>query len=105
MFESFCSFSISAITFDAWFSAFSLKRADLSGCACCTGWVASVLTVDAGVFVVILGLMDNTPTGKLIRSILLAFAEFERDMIVERTQEGRRLSGHYGGRPPKYKRE
>ena len=22
----------------------------------------------------------------------------ERDMIVERTQEGRRLSGHYGGR-------
>ena len=105
MFGSFCSFSISAITFDAWFSAFSLKRADLSGCGCCTGWVASVLTVGAGVFVVILGLMDNTPTGKLIRSILLAFAEFERDMIVERTQEGRRLSGHYGGRPPKYKRE
>ena len=29
----------------------------------------------------------------------------ERDMIVERTQEGRRLSGHYGGRPRKYKRE
>ena len=29
----------------------------------------------------------------------------ERDMIVERTQEGRRLSGHYGGRPRKCKRE
>ena len=41
------------------------------------------------VHVLNMGLMDNTPTGKLIRTILLAFAEFERDMIVERTQEGR----------------
>lgn len=47
--------------------------------------------------------MDNTPTGKLIRSILLAFTEFERDMIVERTHEGHRISGHYGERPRKYK--
>ena len=53
------------------------------------------------VHVLNMGLMDNTPTGKLIRTILLAFAEFERDMIVERTQEGRRISGHYGGRPLK----
>lgn len=57
------------------------------------------------VHVLNMGLMDNTPTGKLIRNILLAFAEFERDMIVERTQEGRRISGHYGGRPKKYKKE
>lgn len=54
------------------------------------------------VHVLNMGLMDNTPTGKLIRNILLAFAEFERDMIVERTQEGRKLSGNYGGRPHKY---
>ena len=33
-----------------------------------------------------MGLLDNTPTGKLIRNIMLAFAEFERDMIIERTQ-------------------
>ena len=57
------------------------------------------------VHVLNMGLMDNTPTGKLIRTILLAFAEFERDMIIERTQEGRRLSGNLGGRPRKYKRE
>lgn len=57
------------------------------------------------VHVLNMGLMDNTPTGKLIRNILLAFAEFERDMIVERTQEGRKISGNYGGRPNKYKRE
>ena len=57
------------------------------------------------VHVLNMGLMDNTPTGKLIRTILLAFAEFERDMIVERTQEGRKISGHYGGRPLKYGQE
>ena len=35
------------------------------------------------VHVLNMGLMDDTPTGKLIRTILLAFAEFERDMILE----------------------
>lgn len=49
-----------------------------------------------------LGVLDNTPSSKLIRNIFLAFAEFERDMIVERTQEGRRISGNLGGRPPKF---
>lgn len=39
--------------------------------------------LDKGVTVHILnmGILDNTPTGKLIRMIFLAFAEFERDMI------------------------
>ena len=37
-------------------------------------------------------IMDNTPTGRLIRTIMLAFAEFERDMIVERTQEGKAIA-------------
>ena len=68
-------------------------------------FIEDLLSHGISVHVLNMGLMDNTPTGKLIRSILLAFAEFERDMIVERTQEGRRLSGHYGGRPRKYKRE
>ena len=68
-------------------------------------FIEGLLSHGINVHVLNMGLMDNTPTGKLIRSILLAFAEFERDMIVERTQEGRRLSGHYGGRPRKYKRE
>ena len=44
------------------------------------------------VHVLNMGLMDNTPTGKLIRNIMLAFAEFERDMIVERTQEGKTIA-------------
>lgn len=67
--------------------------------------VDELLSHGIKVHVLNMGLMDNSPTGKLIRTILLAFAEFERDMIIERTQEGRRLSGNLGGRPAKYKRE
>lgn len=55
-----------------------------------------------------MGLMDNSPTGKLIRTVILAFAEFERDMIVERTQEGKSIAkqnpNFREGRPPKYTR-
>ena len=64
--------------------------------------------LDRGVVVHVLnmGLMDNTPTGKLIRNVMLAFAEFERDMIVERTGEGKAIakqrSDFREGRPKKY---
>lgn len=67
--------------------------------------------LDKGVVVHVLnmGLMDNTATGRLIRSIMLAFAEFERDMIVERTQEGKAIAkknpDFREGRPNVYGRE
>ena len=50
--------------------------------------------INKGVKVNILnmGIMDNTSTGKLVKNIFLAFAEFERDMIVERTQEGKTVA-------------
>lgn len=52
------------------------------------------------------GIMDNTPSSKLIRNIFFSFAEFERDMIVERTQEGKEMAkqkeGFTEGRPKKY---
>ena len=51
-----------------------------------------------------MGLIDNTPTGKLITHIMLAFAEYERDLIVERTQAGKEIArsknGFRDGRPP-----
>lgn len=49
--------------------------------------------IDKGIKVNILnvGIMDNTPTSKLIRNIFFSFAEFERDMIIERTQEGKAI--------------
>ena len=53
-----------------------------------------------------MGMMDGTPTGKLIRHIMFAFAEFERDMIVERTQSGKAAArtrpDFRDGRPKKY---
>lgn len=51
--------------------------------------IDSLLECGVRVNVLNMGVMDNTPNGKLIRTIFLAFAEFERDMIVERTTEGR----------------
>ncbi|BCO04505.1 hypothetical protein LLG32_25990 (plasmid) [Lactococcus cremoris] len=39
-----------------------------------------------------MGVIDNTATGKLIFTIFSAFAQFERDMIVSRTQEGKEYS-------------
>lgn len=36
-----------------------------------------------------LGLIDESPTGKLIFTIFSAFAQFERDLILTRTQEGK----------------
>lgn len=64
--------------------------------------------LDRGIVVHVLnmGLMDNIPTGKLIRNIMLTFAEFERDMIVERTQEGKAIAKQNPdfkeGRPKKF---
>lgn len=53
-----------------------------------------------------IGVMDNTPASKLIRNIFFSFAEFERDMIVERTQEGKAIArtkeGFKEGRPREY---
>lgn len=68
--------------------------------------IQSMLDRGITVHVLNMGLMDNTPSGRLIRNVMLAFAEFERDMIVERTQEGKAVAkqkeGYHEGRPPKY---
>lgn len=39
-----------------------------------------------------IGMLDNSTIGKLVRTILLAVAEMERDMIVDRTQEGKKYA-------------
>lgn len=64
--------------------------------------ITSLINRGVTVNILNIGILDNTPSSKLIRGIFLSFAEFERDMIVERTQEGRRISGNLGGRPRKY---
>ena len=53
-----------------------------------------------------MGLIENTLTGNLILTVMLAFAEYERGMIVERTQMGkaaaRQNPNFRDGRPKKY---
>lgn len=61
------------------------------------------------VHVLNMGLIDDSNVGHLIANILFSFAEFERDMIVERTQEGkaraRTKAGFHEGRPKKFSKE
>ncbi|MFC0561953.1 recombinase family protein [Halalkalibacter alkalisediminis] len=61
------------------------------------------------VHVLNMGLVEETPTGRLIFNIMSSFAEFERDMIVERTQEGKAIAKQREdfreGRPNKYTRK
>ena len=53
-----------------------------------------------------MGLIEDTPIGRLIVTQLLAFAEFERAMILERTTAGKRQAriekgeNYREGRPP-----
>lgn len=68
--------------------------------------------IDKGIKVNILniGVMDNTPANKLTRNIFFSFAEFERDMIIERTQEGKAQAKKNNpnfkeGRPKKYSKD
>ena len=53
-----------------------------------------------------MGIIDSSPTGKLIRNIMLSFAEFERDLIMQRTIEGkivaRQNPDFRDGRPKKF---
>lgn len=49
--------------------------------------------IDRGVTINILnlGVLNNGSMNTLLRNVLLAFAQFERDMIVERTSEGKAI--------------
>jgi DNA invertase Pin-like site-specific DNA recombinase len=68
--------------------------------------IKSLMDKGIAVRVMNMGTMDDTPNGRLIIHIMLAFAEFERDMIVERTQEGKAIAkqspDYREGRPKKY---
>lgn len=54
--------------------------------------VKDLLERGVNVHILNMGLIENTPTGRLILNVLLSFAEFERDMIVERTSEGKAIA-------------
>lgn len=54
--------------------------------------INELLDRGVSVHIINMGLIDNTPTGRLIVTVLLAFAEYERNMIVERTSTGKAVA-------------
>lgn len=67
--------------------------------------------IDKGITVNVLnlGILSNSSVSTLMRNVLLSFAQFERDMIVERTSEGKAIAKQKPdfreGRPPLYKKK
>lgn len=53
--------------------------------------IDELLQKGVSINIINMGKFDNSPSGKLMRTIFFAFAEFERDMIVLRTQEGKEI--------------
>jgi DNA invertase Pin-like site-specific DNA recombinase len=56
-----------------------------------------------GVRILNLGMDTQTPTGKLMLTVLGAIAQFEREMMLERQREGiakAKSEGRYKGRKP-----
>ena len=64
--------------------------------------------IDKGISIEVLnlGILDNSSMSMLLRNMLLSFAQFERDMIVERTREGKSIacqnSNYKEGRKKKF---
>ena len=53
--------------------------------------IDELLARGVSIHILNMGKFDTSPAGKLMRTIFFAFAEFERDMIVERTSEGKAI--------------
>ena len=68
--------------------------------------VRSLFERGVRVHILNMGLIENTLTGNLILTVMLAFAEYERGMIVERTQAGKMVAkqdpNYREGRPKKF---
>ena len=72
--------------------------------------IQSLFEKGVSIHILNIGLIDNTATGQLIFTIFSAFAQFERELILERTQEGKRFAKAHDpnfreGRPKKYTKE
>ncbi|NBH85289.1 recombinase family protein [bacterium C-53] len=69
-------------------------------------YIDNLMNKGVKIHILNMGLIENTPMGRLIVTNLLAFAEFERAMIIERTQGGKAIAKQSAdfkeGRPPKY---
>ncbi len=69
-------------------------------------YIDNLMNKGVSIHILNMGLIEDTPMGRLIVTNLLAFAEFERAMIIERTQSGKAIAktkeGYTEGRPRVY---
>ena len=56
-----------------------------------TELITELLDKGVKIHILNLGVLSNDSVNTLLRNVLLAFAQFERDMIIERTQEGKAM--------------
>lgn len=75
-----------------------------------SGLITDMIDEGVTIHVLNLGVLSNDSVNTLLRNVLLSFAQFERDMIVQRTQEGKAVAratdpNFREGRPPKFDTE
>ena len=67
------------------------------------GYIDELMGRGVKIHILNMGLIEDTPMGRMMVTMLLAFAEFERSQIVERTQGGKAIAkqreGYREGRP------
>lgn len=72
-----------------------------------SGLITDLIDEGVTINVLSLGILSNDSVNTLLRNILLSFAQFERDMIIQRTQEGKDVAratdpDFHEGRPRKW---
>lgn len=82
-----------------------VARSLVGGYELIDSWIEKGIQVN----VLNLGVMDNTPASRAMRGMFLVFAQFERDMIFERTREGKKIASQRpdyreGRKPTEYDR-
>lgn len=69
-------------------------------------YIDTLLDKGVSIHILNMGLIEDTSMGRLIYTVLLAFAEFEKNQIVERCQAGKEIAktkeGFKDGRPKKF---
>lgn len=72
-------------------------------------YIDYLLSKNVSIHILNMGMIEDTPMGRMIATNLLAFSEFERSMIIERTSGGKAIAKQkpdfVEGRPKKYTKQ
>lgn len=72
--------------------------------------ITELINKGVRVHILNMGVLDNSPTNSLLRNVMLAFSEFERQLILDRTSSGKMYARENNpnfreGRPKVYSEE